>query len=101
MLIQNLRLSQQRYQFRLPNELNTLKRFKSLYGKQWVKIALNLKVGQCLYYLNEQIRKVKVPLFHSNIKPQNYQVESWFTESVEREHRNGVLQWIKNKILGE
>lgn len=93
------RLSQQRYQFKLPNELNTVKRFKSLYGKDWVKKALNLKVGQCLYYLNEQIRKVKVPLFHSNLKPQNYQAESWFT--IEREHQNGVLQWIKNKLKRE
>lgn len=92
------RLSQQRYQFKLPNELNTIKRFNSLYGKQWVEKALNLKVGECLYYLNERIRKVKVPLFRSSIKPQNYQV-SWY--SFEREEEISLLQRIKKRILGE
>jgi len=58
-----IRLSQQRYHFRLGNEPNAKRRFRAYYGLDWCRVAKELDVGYCLYVNKEKIGVWKVPLF--------------------------------------
>lgn len=66
------RLSQQRYHFKLPNESNTKRRFCSIYSKDWYRVAKALDIGFCIYYNNERMKVLKIPLFISKRKPIPY-----------------------------
>lgn len=66
------RLAQQRYHFKLPNESNTKRRFCSIYSKDWYRVAKELDVGFCIYYLDERMKVVKIPYFQTSKVPQAY-----------------------------
>lgn len=68
-----VRLSSQRYHFKITPEQHTMRRFRSYYGLDWCRIARQLDTGFCIYYLNEKLQVVEIPLFQSNIKSQAYQ----------------------------
>lgn len=84
-----IRLCNQRYHFRLGNEPNAKRRFKAYYGSDWCRIALELDVGCCIYYLNEKLRPKCVPLFQNERIPQPYQ-----------EPREPEKQSLWQKIVG-
>lgn len=67
-----IRLAQQRYHFKLGNELNAKRRFRGYYGKDWQRVTLAHDVGCFTYYLNGKLKVHCVPEFHSSIKPQKY-----------------------------
>lgn len=58
-----IRLSQQRYHFKLGNEPNAKRRFRAYYGFDNTRIAQDLDVGFCLYVLRDKIGIYKIPLF--------------------------------------
>jgi len=58
-----IRLCQQRYHFKLGNEPNANRRFKSYYGEDWLKEALRLDVGECVYVNKDKLSLAKIPLF--------------------------------------
>jgi len=66
------RLSGQRFHFRILPEANAKRRFASIYSKDWYRVVKHLDVGFAIYYLNERMRVVKIPLFQSNIQPMPY-----------------------------
>lgn len=68
-----IRLTNQRYHFRLGNEPNAKRRFNSYYGKDYTTVARELDVGFCLYYLNEKLKVWKIPKFHQDIRPRQWQ----------------------------
>jgi hypothetical protein len=67
-----IRLTNQRYHFRLGNEPNAKRRFNAYYGKDYTRVVQELDVGFCLYYLNEKLKIWKIPEFISYRKPQEY-----------------------------
>jgi len=58
-----IRLCQQRYHFKLGNEPNANRRFKSYYGEDWLKEASRLDVGECVYVNKDKLSLAKIPLF--------------------------------------
>jgi len=66
------RLSGQRFHFRILPEANAKRRFASIYSKDWYRVVKHLDVGFAIYYLNERMKVVKIPLFQSNIQPMPY-----------------------------
>jgi len=78
-----------------------LKIRRLLRNSKYCKQVLTLPKGSFIYPDKDVI--VKFPKFKPNGKPYEIPIEpieQYYT--IEREHRkNGVLQWIKNKILGE
>lgn len=73
-----IRLCQQRYHFKLGNELNAKRRFRGYYSKDMQIVGLNLNVGCFLYYLNGKLTPCCVPLFVSDTQPQPIKELSWF-----------------------
>ena len=64
-----IRLCNQRYHFRLGNEQNIKRKFKSYYGKDWLRVALQLDVGFFIYYLNGKLEVKHVSLYESETQP--------------------------------
>lgn len=58
-----IRLSQQRYHFRLGNEPNAKRRFRAYYGFDWCRITKELDVGFCVYVNKDKLEVWKIPLF--------------------------------------
>lgn len=58
-----IRLAQQRYHFRLGNEPNAKRRFRSYYGKDWCRVAQELDVGFTIYINKNKLAVWKIPLF--------------------------------------
>jgi hypothetical protein len=58
-----VRLAQQRYHFRLGNEVNAKRRFRSYYGLDWCRECQNLDVGFALYVNKEKLEVWKIPEF--------------------------------------
>lgn len=87
------RLAQQRYIFKIGNESNTKRRFSSIYSKDWFRVAKHLDCGFCIYYFNEKMRAVKIPLFISQTTPQPYR-------EPEPEKKPNILTRILNRING-
>ena len=69
-----IRLCNQRYHFRLGNEQNIKRKFKSYYGSDWLRVTLNLDVGFFVYYLNGQLEVKHVNLYTAQTKPQPLQL---------------------------
>jgi hypothetical protein len=67
-----IRLTNQRYHFRLGNEPNAKRRFRAYYGSDWCRIGLTLDVGCLINYLNEKLKVRCIPLFESKIRPEPY-----------------------------
>ena len=67
-----VRLSSQRYHFKISPEQHSLRRYRSYYGSDWVRVLRALDTGYCIYYLNEKMQVYKIPLFHSRTLPQPY-----------------------------
>ena len=67
-----IRLCQQRYHFKLGLELNAKRRFKGYYSSDWCKVAIELDVGYCIYYLNGKLQVYGLPLFESSVVPRPY-----------------------------
>jgi len=61
-----IRLTQQRYHFRLGNEPNAKRRFRAYYGSDWCRVALALDVGYLIYYLKEKLKIRGIPLFRTS-----------------------------------
>jgi len=65
-----IRLTLQRYHFKLAIEENGKRKFRNYYGKDFCRIATEgLDVGDCLYVLNERIQIIHVPEFRATIRP--------------------------------
>jgi len=73
-----IRLCQQRYHFKLGNEPNANQRFRRYYGEDWLKEALKLNIGECVYVNNDKLSLAKIPLF-KKAEPNN---EPYFKMSV-------------------
>lgn len=58
-----IRLTTQRYHFRLGNEPNAKKRFRAYYGKDWARVCQSLDVGFAIYVNKERMQVWKIPLF--------------------------------------
>lgn len=58
-----IRLCQQRYHFRLGNEPNAKRRFRSYYGFDWTRTTQNLDVGFCVYVNKDRLEVWKIPMF--------------------------------------
>jgi hypothetical protein len=58
-----IRLCQQRYHFRLGNEPNAKRRFRSYYGLDWNRIAQELDVGFAIYVNKDKLQVWKIPMF--------------------------------------
>jgi len=87
------RLANQRYHFRILPEANAKRRFASIYSKDWYRVCKSLDTGFCLYYLNEKLKVVKIPLFQSNVKPTPYR-------EPKPEKKPTIWQKIKNAVNG-
>jgi len=70
-----IRLTSQRYHFREGLEVGAKRRFKSYYGGDWLKVALELDVGYCIYYLNGKLKVYGIPLFTSSVQSQPYKIK--------------------------
>lgn len=80
-----IRSAQQRYYFKLSNELNAKRRFSRYYGSDYIYTARHLDVGQCLYVLREETPQIcTIPLFVSTRRSEPYTEP----EPKEREPRN-------------
>lgn len=66
-----IRLCNQRMHFRLGCESNIKKKFRSYYGLDNCRVALNLDVGFFLYYLDGKLEVKHVNLYESETKPQS------------------------------
>jgi hypothetical protein len=64
--VEFIRLAQQRYHFKLGCELNAKRRLRGYYGGDWCRVAENLDVGYCVYYINGKLKVYGIPLFESN-----------------------------------
>lgn len=62
-----IRLTTQRYHFRLGNEPNAKRRFRAYYGLDWCKVTQNLDVGYCTHVLGDKLQVWKVPLFEKEL----------------------------------
>ena len=60
-----IRLTGQRFHFRLAIEENSLRKFRRYYGNDYTRIVQNLDVGFCLYYLKGKLKVVHIPLFEA------------------------------------
>jgi len=76
-----IRLTGQRYHFKLGLELNAKRRFKGYYGKDMELIAENLDVGFCIYYLNGKLKVHGIPLFETEHKPRPYAIKPIIRET--------------------
>jgi len=63
-----IRLCQQRYHFKLGNEPNAKRRFRSYYGLDWTRITQNLDVGFCVYVNKDKLEIWKIPMFQPTLK---------------------------------
>ena len=66
-----VRLCGQRYHFKLLSEENAKRKFKSFYGKDWLRTVQNLEPRQCIYWKNGEFKTFKTPTFYQFTKPQN------------------------------
>ncbi len=90
-----IRLTGQRYHFRLGNEPNAKRRFNAYYGKDYTMVCKDLDVGFCLYYINEKLKVWKLSEFQSNIKPMP------FVEPKKQKKRKGILETIFDVLTPE
>jgi len=60
-----IRLTNQRYHFRLGNEPNAKRRFNAYYGSDYTRVCRELDVGSLIFYLNEKLKIYSIPLFRS------------------------------------
>lgn len=58
-----IRLTTQRYHFRLGNEPNAKRRFRSYYSKDWCRVCQSLDVGFAIYVNKEKMQVWKIPMF--------------------------------------
>ncbi len=89
-----IRLTGQRYHFRLGLELNAKRRFKGYYGKDWEIVAENLDVGYCIYYLNGILKVYGIPLFKTEYTPTLYRIKAIVKEELLRPKKKGILERI-------
>jgi len=68
-----IRLCGQRYHAKLSIEENAKRKFRAYYGLDYTRIATELDLGFFLYYLNEKLKIIHVPLFQPSRTPQAYQ----------------------------
>jgi len=68
-----IRLSSQRYHAKISSEENGLRKFRNYYGLDNTRICRELSLGFFLYYLNDKIKIVHVPLFEPSRLPEAYQ----------------------------
>lgn len=86
-----IRLTGQRYHFRLGLELNAKRRFKGYYGKDWELIAENLDVGFCIYYLNGELQVHGIPLFETEYLPEPVKIKPIIRETL-KPKKKGLLR---------
>jgi len=63
-----IRLCQQRFHFRLGNEPNAKRRFRSYYGLDWSRVTQNLDVGFAVYVNKDKLEVWKIPMFQPRLK---------------------------------
>lgn len=68
-----IRLTNQRYHAKISSEENGLRKFRNYYGLDNCRICRELELGYFLYYLNDKIKIVHVPLFEPSRLPEPYQ----------------------------
>jgi hypothetical protein len=68
-----IRLTSQRYHAKISSEENGLRKFRNYYGLDNTRICRELDLGYFLYYLNDKIKIVHVPLFQPSRLPESYQ----------------------------
>ena len=89
-----IRLCQQRYHFKLGCELNSKRRFRGYYTKDWCRIAEELDVGFCIYYLNGKLQVYGIPLFESKYKPQPIRIKPIIREEPKPQPKKSLLKTI-------
>jgi len=94
--VEFIRLAQQRYHFKLGCELNAKRRFRGYYSKDWCRVAENLDVGYCIYYINGKLQVYGLPLFESNITPKPCRIPE-----PKPEQKMSLWQSIKAQFLPE
>jgi len=88
-----IRLAQQRYHFKLGCELNSKRRFRGYYSKDWQIVAEHLDVGETIYYNNGEMKVWKLPLFKSNVSPMAYR-----QPTPKPQPKRGIIQTIRQAI---
>jgi len=68
-----IRLTNQRYHAKISSEENGLRKFRNFYGLDNTRITRELELGYFLFYLNDKIKIIHVPLFQPSRLPQAYQ----------------------------
>ncbi|MBN2260660.1 MAG: hypothetical protein JW702_08945 [Clostridiales bacterium] len=82
------RLSNQRYHFKLGNESNIKKKFRSFYGLDWTRVALKLDEGFFIYYLNGKLAVKHINLYESETKPKQLHLQK-------KQKQNNFTQYKK------
>lgn len=95
-----IRLTGQRYHFRLGLELNAKKRFKGYYGGDWLRVAVEaLDVGYCLYFINNKLKVHKMPLFTSSVQPRPYRIKPIIRQEPQIKARSkSILQVVSDLV---
>jgi hypothetical protein len=94
-----IRLTQQRYHFKLGLEINAKRRFRGYYGKDWQRVATELDVGFCIYYLNGKLQVYGLPLFESSIVPTPYTVKPIIRQEPQiRAKKKGIFRVISDLV---
>jgi len=70
-----VRLSGQRYHGRITREENGLRKFRNYYGLDNTRVACELDLGYFLYYLNDRIKIIHMPLFQPSRLPEPYRTQ--------------------------
>jgi len=70
-----IRLCSQRYHGKITSEENGLRKFRNYYGLDNTRIAGELDLGYFLYYLNDKIKIVHLPLFQPSRLPAPYRTQ--------------------------
>ena len=83
-----IRLTNQRYHARISSEENGLRKFRNYYGLDNCRIARELDLGYFLYYLNDKIKIIHVPLFQPSRLPEPYQ------EQIQPQPKESILARI-------
>ena len=94
-----IRLCQQRYHFKLGCELNAKRRFKGYYSKDWCRVAEELDVGFCIYYLNGKLQVHGIPLFESGYKPQPLRIKPIIREESKPQIKKSLLKTILGMFI--
>lgn len=87
-----IRLTNQRYHARISSEENGLRKFRNFYGLDNTRITKELSLGFFLYYLNDKVKVIHVPLFQPSTLPEPYR-----TQPIEQP-KEGILAKIKRLL---